>query len=801
MSPGEVKIGSEQIGTKRRMAGMNVNQESIREMLTCAICMEEFRSPRSLPCLHTFCQSCLGDYLVRKHVRPGSTFPCPTCRESVVLPKQGVAGLRSNFLIKNMLGLLEAQAGALEQDVPDLMAQDELVDATSAGSSSPTDAAGDKKRISQTQLLMYQAKEEKLKLTLKKAEKHAKLLKEHKSNMESSVQEMKRAKEKLLNSLDERFEVMADEMQKYKAELLDKIKEEMDVEKDSQTFNEEAALTAEDLSTLDNIVQFAEDVLSSGSLETVAAITDDVVKNVSKIIRKEFKHLEWKTYEFEVPQNEPKDQVRQAVGALKQVSLACVQCKNSPDPEVPSSLSLSDLEGESSVTSVKSPATTSQPLSIPSVHDESDNVRIYPRYLADEFLFSSPEEPEVRPDDNWRGSPLALAGFDDAPRESPPIPARSHDNVIPLDDLVSVDTEEQTAAEGGQDARPDDSTAQQRCSRDSKPKQRKTISKSKQKPKIVRVALKLPPAIITAELTGSRPTGLDTIHDIGITRDGDICLLGTISTKDTTYQSIAIFKATGLPRFCKKLIPYEPSYPSQNSFDLLSYKGVESVALPLPEDSRIRIIPIEDTHNTDVVRTVYYKFRNMLYRPAHVFNHKDKLWAMGLDSFGRDSYDSKNKFDEWHPQCRVWDIATAESTEDSVKPDTAFLPCSTHPTCAKIDPASSVLYVAEKETVSAVHLTGDNGSTLMWKFGETTKKKQKLKQAQSVCVDAAYGRLYVACQGGDKVVALSTQGQFLQTVISDKQGLRKPTAVALDVTGQLVVGQANGDLKVFKLTT
>ena len=112
------------------MAGISVNQDSIREMLTCAICMEEFRSPRSLPCLHTFCQTCLGDYLVRKHVRPGTSFACPTCRETVVLPKQGVAGLRSNFLIESMLGLLETKTEVPEEDVftGDLLSLDDFQD-------------------------------------------------------------------------------------------------------------------------------------------------------------------------------------------------------------------------------------------------------------------------------------------------------------------------------------------------------------------------------------------------------------------------------------------------------------------------------------------------------------------------------------------------------------------------------------------------------------------------------------------------------------------------------------------------
>ena len=268
------------------MAGINVNQDSIREMLTCAICMEEFRSPRSLPCLHTFCQTCLGDYLVRKHVRPGTSFACPTCRETVVLPKQGVTGLRSNFLIQSMLGLLETKTEVPEEDVftGDLLSLDDFPD--SETTVSPKEDHEKSKRISQTQMLLFQAKEEKLKSTVAKARRHADALKQYNVQVTTTIEEMKNSKEKVKENVKDRFQLIKDEVVKYEMTQLEKIQNEPDIENESKRFQEEAAFVEEDLASLQSIIQFAEDVLEGGSLETVAAITDDVVKNVNKTVKR-----------------------------------------------------------------------------------------------------------------------------------------------------------------------------------------------------------------------------------------------------------------------------------------------------------------------------------------------------------------------------------------------------------------------------------------------------------------------------------------------------------------------------------
>ncbi|KAK7469651.1 hypothetical protein BaRGS_00036321, partial [Batillaria attramentaria] len=66
--------------------------------LDCALCLEQYKSPRILPCFHTFCLTCL-ERLTQNSPRTGS-FPCPTCRTSIQIPQGGVGKLQVNFYVE-----------------------------------------------------------------------------------------------------------------------------------------------------------------------------------------------------------------------------------------------------------------------------------------------------------------------------------------------------------------------------------------------------------------------------------------------------------------------------------------------------------------------------------------------------------------------------------------------------------------------------------------------------------------------------------------------------------------------------
>ncbi|XP_033751951.1 uncharacterized protein LOC117335831 [Pecten maximus] len=50
--------------------------------LECAICLERLQRPRTLPCLHTFCENCLSHYITQ-NTSSTTSFICPVCRKEI----------------------------------------------------------------------------------------------------------------------------------------------------------------------------------------------------------------------------------------------------------------------------------------------------------------------------------------------------------------------------------------------------------------------------------------------------------------------------------------------------------------------------------------------------------------------------------------------------------------------------------------------------------------------------------------------------------------------------------------------
>ncbi|XP_078594456.1 E3 ubiquitin-protein ligase TRIM71-like [Branchiostoma floridae x Branchiostoma japonicum] len=87
------------------MAAADYHQEEFDDQfLTCAICKDIFQDPRVLPCLHTFCTTCL-EGLTPTHDK----LTCPIDREQVRLHGKGVGGLPRNFYVNNLLDFRNLQ--------------------------------------------------------------------------------------------------------------------------------------------------------------------------------------------------------------------------------------------------------------------------------------------------------------------------------------------------------------------------------------------------------------------------------------------------------------------------------------------------------------------------------------------------------------------------------------------------------------------------------------------------------------------------------------------------------------------
>ncbi|XP_040035642.2 tripartite motif-containing protein 3b isoform X1 [Gasterosteus aculeatus] len=74
-----------------------------KQFLVCSICLDHYSNPKVLPCLHTFCESCLQNYIPPESL----TLSCPVCRQTSILPEKGVGALQNNFFITNLMEVLQ----------------------------------------------------------------------------------------------------------------------------------------------------------------------------------------------------------------------------------------------------------------------------------------------------------------------------------------------------------------------------------------------------------------------------------------------------------------------------------------------------------------------------------------------------------------------------------------------------------------------------------------------------------------------------------------------------------------------
>ena len=91
------------------MAVRATTLQRLEEQLTCSVCLGTYANPRTLPCLHSFCQNCI-EHLPETQDRGKQVIHCPSCRKKTELPDSGVKGFPSDFRINNLLELTRSAA-------------------------------------------------------------------------------------------------------------------------------------------------------------------------------------------------------------------------------------------------------------------------------------------------------------------------------------------------------------------------------------------------------------------------------------------------------------------------------------------------------------------------------------------------------------------------------------------------------------------------------------------------------------------------------------------------------------------
>ena len=111
--------------TKRQNRSKFDTIKNLKEdFLTCGICLDYFNNPKSLICLHKFCETCLQAYVEKLCHKPGNKFQCPMkCKEYTTLPKNGVKGLKTDFILKGLdefLSVKETERKSEKRSVKDI---------------------------------------------------------------------------------------------------------------------------------------------------------------------------------------------------------------------------------------------------------------------------------------------------------------------------------------------------------------------------------------------------------------------------------------------------------------------------------------------------------------------------------------------------------------------------------------------------------------------------------------------------------------------------------------------------------
>lgn len=93
--------------------------DAASHLVHCPICFEVFTNPRALPCLHTFCQMCLEEYIAatasRGQLNP--SFQCPVCRREISPPSADhFSKWASQFEINHLINSLIASTSEAKKD-------------------------------------------------------------------------------------------------------------------------------------------------------------------------------------------------------------------------------------------------------------------------------------------------------------------------------------------------------------------------------------------------------------------------------------------------------------------------------------------------------------------------------------------------------------------------------------------------------------------------------------------------------------------------------------------------------------
>ena len=90
----------------------------MEEQLTCPVCLDLYTNPKTLPCLHSFCEACIERFPRDKE---GETYylSCPTCRHRTELPEGGAGAFPVAFTLNNLKEIYSLMKDPTDQQCKD----------------------------------------------------------------------------------------------------------------------------------------------------------------------------------------------------------------------------------------------------------------------------------------------------------------------------------------------------------------------------------------------------------------------------------------------------------------------------------------------------------------------------------------------------------------------------------------------------------------------------------------------------------------------------------------------------------
>lgn len=94
--------------------------ETLKQEITCPLCLDIFKQPKKLPCEHVYCKECLQSLVAR---RTAGSFTCPECRKPVEVSSPDLGHFSTAYHINRLIEMYEKGTQEAERSADSVTAR------------------------------------------------------------------------------------------------------------------------------------------------------------------------------------------------------------------------------------------------------------------------------------------------------------------------------------------------------------------------------------------------------------------------------------------------------------------------------------------------------------------------------------------------------------------------------------------------------------------------------------------------------------------------------------------------------